>query len=643
MAALTDGYKEAIVAGRPILINEPTPETNLATFPPKSVLGDYGLDNNPLLSAWIGSDFTGGHGVEEMNESLDVNRYRLSTFYLKSPGQATKWFKTENYLVGGAATEPRFLGDLFIEDAGWEAIISFVTTGVYKIDSSSLIATTIPGPPVSQGCVFKGSHTHDCYVVPLGEFGYVYVEGSSSPTATVVAPDADHPALQFCARWDYRLVGIDLTGQLWWTIDPTGDWTSFGNQGMLPSSAVPRGMVNFFDKSNVPTLFIITDTDVWQFDANGPQLATVDVFFPAHPYHGLASCRFGGDMYFSVGMGVHRYTGGVLAAVGLDRDHGLPMEYNGHIVGGGLVAGYNSMYAFVTGPTDLDDYTWIHGEPTPVSSIHEYAGGGWHMIWSSDTETIIPHSMCISRSPLTFGNAHNLVWGVYSDTDSHIYQYALPISFTNPRQRSRVEGGFAPDGWMETGIFDAGMKSYKKTGNAIDIFISRMDAAAEFYIKYKIDADCGDSDTAWTTLGHFDFDDMNDGVISFPFGTPDGDYGTTPGIRFERIQFRFELADNTNNAFVWEGFAFSFLKTIPASMTYTLDVMGLMSHAGYSPEDTRSFLHGLVDAGVFIPVVIRGETRRCFVSQVTGSIMPGKDERFQGRLSLVEVPLGFNE
>lgn len=660
MAALIDGYKEAIVAGRPILVNEPVPETNLATFPGKTVLGDYSIDNNPLLSSWVGSDFTGGHGVEDMNESLDVNRYRLGTFYTRFPGQITKRYASYNSTSTSGVVNLYAMEDMKLNGDWWASIfyhqVSPVSRAIFFYNQAGTWTTT-PAPtsvPVGTAVVYRGTAAYDYLVIPTGASGYITVEGSTTyptplPLVNVapVAPVANigKPALQACVLWDYKLVGIDVDGQLWYTTDPTGDWTSYGDFGKLPASSEVRSLVNFFDKSNNPTIFVVTDTDVWQFDANGPQLATVDVFFPPHPYHGLAAERWSGDLYFSVGTGVHRYTGGVLAGMGLDRDHGLPIEYNGYIVAGGLVGGYNALYAFVTAPENLDDYVWSGTQPDPVSSIHEYSGGGWHMIWSSDAEYIVPNSMRISRASFLTDVQYSLVWGIIAQDGSYssVKQITLPVNFTNPRQLSRTIGGYHADGWMETGIFDAGMKAYKKTANAIDILISQIADDATFTVKYKIDSACGNADEEWTTLAAFTGADITDGIYSIPFGAVDADYGITPGLRFERIQFRFELDDDASDPFVWEGFVFSHVRTVPASMTYTMDVIGLHAHAGYSPEDTRTFLHELVEDGLFIPVVIRGTTRRCFVSQVTGSVMTGTDERFQGRLSLVEVPLSLGQ
>lgn len=646
--ALSDGWQESIVAGRPLLIKEPTPETNLATFPGKVVTGDYNLDSNPLLSAWIGSDLTGGHGVEDMNESLDAQRYRLGTFYTRFPGQITKAQRARLMTTSAGDVEIRHFADVKIAGVWWNVVIVgdygdpqsvFITQG----GANNSAVTPLDTTPVNNGVVYRGTAAGDYLVVPMGADGIGLVSATNPPVVTNIAADSTHPALQAVVPWDYKLIGVDTDGQLWYTTDPTGAWTSYGATALLPASAEVRNMVNFFDRSGNPTVFVVTDTDVWQFDANGPTLFTVDVFFPPHPYHGLAAVRFGGDLYFSVGMGVHRYTGGVLAAIGLDRDHGLPIEYNGYIIPGGLVSGYNALLAFVTGP-DLSNVPFAGSAPSPISSVHEYSGGGWHMLWESSTERIVPYSPAISRSVLG-GSSNNLLWStVENDNDgAHTYSIALPIAFTNPRQISRTTGGYQPNGWMESSIFDAGMKAYQKTANAIDILISNMKASATFTVKYKINGDCGKSDSSWTTLGSFLGSAIVNGSYTLPFGAADVDYGTRPGMRFERIQFRFELADNSNDPFVWEGWAFSYLKTVPASLSYTIEVDGTKNHAGFSPEDNRDFLHGLVDAGLFVPVVVRGVAKRCFVSQVTGTVMPGSDERHTMRVSLVEVPVGLNQ
>jgi hypothetical protein len=60
---------------------------NLATFQRKTVINDYTRDSNPLLSTWVLTDFSGGHGVQELEEGADAARYRFGVVNARNPRQ----------------------------------------------------------------------------------------------------------------------------------------------------------------------------------------------------------------------------------------------------------------------------------------------------------------------------------------------------------------------------------------------------------------------------------------------------------------------------------------------------------------------------------------------------------------------------
>ena len=637
-----DSYNQIILNGLPYKTRGPVPDTNLAVFPGKVTIGDYGLDSNPLLSAWVMSDWTGGLGIEDMNESLDVNRYKLGTLYTRYPNQISAPFKVVDFAytaAGVGAYDWRFIGNVKDSATGnWDLIY---IAGATSLDVSSQIngaLGTLSTQPVGPPVVFQGTSANTRIVMPLGSAGYAVA--SNAGGFLEQAADANHPALQAAVVWDNKIIGIDVDGQLWWSVEVSAaNWTSYGNTAKLPSQVSTRSMTTYFDRQGAPAIYIVTDTDVWQFDPNGPELWTIDVSFPPHPYQGLASCKWGGDLYFSVGTGVHRYTGGSLSAVGLDRDGGLPIEYAGYIVGGGLVAGYNSLFAFVTAP-DLSGYTFTGTTPTATSAVYEFTGIGWHMIWESTTEEIVPHSMGISRVD-GVGDAFCLLWGTKDATNltSYIHQLNLPVGFFNPRQKARTTGGYASSGWLITGVFDAGMPGYEKLANALDVTMAANDSGT-FRVYYQ--KDDGISETgAWTQLGIVT--DANPGVTtSFPFGTYDQIY---PGLTFKRIRFKFSFEDGdaTGGPVIMESAVLSFVKKTPPSWSWTVELDLTTSDTGRSPQVQIDELDDLLESGVMVPFVLRGETFRVYVAQLTGSLETGADESGFRRVSLLEVPLSLSD
>lgn len=641
-----DSYNEVLINGLPYKTRGPVPDTNLAVFPGKVTIGDYTQDSNPLLSSWVISDLTGGLGIEDMNEGTDVSRYKLGTLYTRYPNQISAPAIVETFATDALGHNAwAALGN--IKDTGTGSWDLVYIKGSANFEVHSVIngfAGNLATSPVGQSVVYQGTSGVNRVVIPLGSSGVATYSsaaafGQRTPGGT---SSAGTPALQCACVWDNKLVGIDTSGQLWWTTNPlvsSDNWTSYGTTAKIPAVADTRSMTTYFDRQGSPAIFIVTDTDVWQFDPNGPELFTIDVSFPPHPYQGLAACKWGGDLYFSVGTGVHRYTGGSLSAVGLDRDHGLPIEYAGFIARGGLVPGYNSLFAFVTGP-DLSGYTFAGAAPTSTSAVYEFTGVGWHMIWESTTETIIPNSMLVSRADDT-GDTYCLMWGTRdTGTVSTIYKMNLPVGFFNPRQKARTTGGFGNSGWLITGTFDAGMKGYDKIANALDVTMAA-NFVDSFEIFYQID-DAISDDGTWTSLGLVT--GGNATTYSLPFGTYAN--GIYPGKRFQRIRFKlvYTNLDSTNDPFVIESLVLSFVKKTPPSWSWTVELDLTTSHAGRSPDVMISELSALLDESVtFVPFVLREQTYRVFVAQLTGSLETGADESGFRRISLLEVPLTLTD
>lgn len=645
MTVAQDGYREILLAGTPIPMRTVLPETDLRVFPGKVTIGDYTEDSHPLLSTWVISDLSGGHGVEDMNEGSDINRYRIGTLYTRYPKQ----FSNPPKVTDIAASMPGysaisedliwFLGDM--KGSGTWTSFFLIDDTVYRGNPPSSLTSvaTIAESPVGNAVVYQGSGT-EYLVVPHGASGttrgYSLITSSA---VTHVFSDAAHPNAVAFLVWDNKLIALDAAGQLWFTTDLGSAWTSYGPTAKLPTSAEPRALVPYFDRQGLPSVFIVTDTDVWQADLAGPSIFTVDVYFPPHPYHGLAACRWSGDLYFSVGAGVHRYTGGSLSAMGLDRDSGLPLEYSGYIVGGGLISGYNAIYAFVQGtnsstPTDVDGVSIIES----YNSLHEWTGTGWHMIWQevreqSDEFTdrqIVPFSMGISRG----GGNYRLYWCTYDlDTaDQRFYYIDLPVSYSNPRQIARTSGGaMAGSFYLETPVFDAGMRGYKKIANAIDVSLSNTPATGTLTVKYR-----ADGATDWTDLGATV--QGQSGTYTLPFGVG---ADVDAGLVFERIQFRFEMDGATTDSFILNSAVLSFIKTMPGSLAWTADVKLDTEYKGKSPAQLREHIRGILDNRAFVPMIKNGTTYRVYLSQIKGASESGFDERGNLMVSILQIPTGL--
>ena len=628
--ALVDGPNQVILNGITLKTRGPVADTNLSVFGGKVVTGDYTKDSNPTLSAWVISDLSGGLGVVDMNEGVDVNRYAEGTFYTRYPAMISRPFKVKSMEEADSAwgtaigtSAPRFLSDLLVSGT-WQGIVSF-GTAVWRLSSTAGSLGTLTAEPVNNAITYRGAAAVDYVVIPMGASGVARL--STAYALTNTAASGTCPAAQALVLWDNKLLAIDTSGQMWYSTDPTASWTSYGPTAKLPSGSVPRSMVRYFDRQGQPAVFVVTDTDVWQFDPNTPEFFSVDVNFPPHPSHGLAACRWSGDLYFSVGIGVHRYTGGSLAAMGLDRDHGTQF-YAGPIIGGGLVPGYNAMYALLGRDAD-DSYNF---EP----ALYEWSGTGWNCLWADSTPGWpVPHSMSISRHE----DKYRLYWGYQIlSTDAHLLYIDLPRDFSNPRQLAGASGSswgaptytgeiFAGE-FLNSSTFDGAMKGYNKLANALDVTIADISSTGSLEVRYFTDNSSG----VGTLLGTI----TSEGTTSLPFGTFTN--GIYPGVPFERIRFKFTFTDTTSSPFLMEAAVLSYVKITPSAYTWNFDADITTSSGGDSPQLILDQLDDILEAGVMVPFVLRGVTYRVFVSQISGSVETGADESAYRRITLLQIP-----
>jgi hypothetical protein len=627
MTNLDDSYREIILDGVPIPLASPLSDNNLATVQRRLVLGDPGLDGNWLLSALVMADFSGGSGVEEINESTDLNRYLISSLYTRYPKMISKPYKVEDAMVSSTANlNWRYLGDLKLAGV-WTAIVTGGTGAnlgeiVYSLPygGSPTSEGTLTNPPVNSSTRFRGTGTFDKLFIPMGVDGYATVEADTGFPFANVAADATHPKLIHSIVWDRRLIGIDTDGVLWYTIDGAS-WLEFGATAVLPTSEVPKKLIPYFDRQGQPAPFILTDTSLKQFDPGGPNIFEIDVDVPVHPYAGMAGTRYNGDLYFSVGM--KRYTGGSLSPAGLDRDSGLPADYLGYI--SDLVSGNNGLYAAVA---NIDGNT----------SIHERSDPGWHMIWSSVSD-IVPYSMGISRA----GDKYSLMWGKSDPLggEQGVYRMDLPVHDANPRNMANIlsssfsdAGGFS----LYTGIYDMSMRGSTKVAAALDVTVEQMDPSASLTVYYRTSGFAN-------TDQYFDEAKLLGTITStgshhLQFGEQNA-HGIYPGIPFEKIQFAFVLIDSTDEPFIMESAVLAFIKTLPPSNSWTAQVDMSKPHVD-SPDTIWDHIKRIMDNRLFVSMVFRGQTYRVMISQSSGTAETGLDERGARTISILEIPDGLD-
>lgn len=619
------------------------------------------MDDNDLLSSLQVSNLSGGLGVYDWKEGVDEGRFYMGTAYARFNGQFTKppfVYGNVSGAVSGTGNK-HVLGEMWSDSLNNFIFIYTAGSGVRRgmIGSSGemtnasvdeVCATLANGVPVGPGVSFQGTQAEEVFFIPQGNNGYAVL----IDTGTTLVEDTNYKFVSFTV-WDNKLIGITTGGRIYRCTDPgipgtsAPTWTLYDVTYALSKSYRIRKVINYFDRRDQPAVFILTDRDMWQFDPDGPELFRIESGWPSHKYHAQAACVWNSQLFVATGMSVKRYTGGTWMSVGLDRDNGIPTEYQGHIVE--LVSGINGVYALVQG----DKTDAVYGSK---SSIFEFNGSGWQCIWNDDDavpssiqyrSTLATTAYTVTGMCITQSNGRLTL--VFSTAGSDDGVYTMPLSMEDANPRAGIGSGqaFGSGGYyyLELPDFDGGMTGYTNIGNAIQFFLEE---------PYAITV--GDRDT-FKVLYRHDREDWHlaKSVLAVPgrysqgLGDPILGSHLTEGLAFEKIQFRFEIhkgaSTNADKPMVMTNFVFSFLKTMQSNDAFTI---GIETKNGsndglYGPLEFQSFLDNLTAIKRFTSLVVNGETYRVYISQNKGTRVLGDSQAGIRQLSIVEVPeTGFS-
>lgn len=648
----------------------------LGRFEPKITIGDYSKESDQILSSWIQSSWSGGAMVDDHIEGATDSRFRFSTLWTRSPGQLTLPPEFHRVAEGGSdlevATDIRVIGDFGTQ---------FYVCGdgdLIEIEMDPTLCPNFPlrpslnlgslgGQPVGRGVEYKG-----VLYIPLGLGGLATFDGA------VIDTD---PALHAVSLvvWDNKLGALTAEGELLFFDGTT--WDTPSDRMTLPSDRVPRHLVWFYDRAGEPTVFIVTNRDLWVYEPEAEVIHPGRLVVPPHSANGLAAIQWRDDaLYYASGLGVYRYTGsGTISAVGLDRDDGMPTRIMHHLgnqqfgFAGGkiidMVPEHNMIIAHVQGDTSLDtaplsqEGEWESGPfeggqdltatpPIAWSAIMAWNEAGWHCLRVSDRPTTVQAPTHPSLYVSTAKDAYQL----FSVEDGVLRQMFLSREFFGPRQviqRNTDAVGpehyakwFQDGGFHETGWFDAGMQGFDKTADRLEVNVWNPgdgiswdgpvpDATPKPVIRvfYRTEQ----NPNTWTTLGEI----RDYGTTVLYFGPKVN--GMHAGLRFNKIEFRYVFDNGPYNQHrppVIDSTVFKFIK-LPHKgrswvMTIDLDFEGTFK--GKGPNELTRMLEDLIDSDTFSVMVLNQRRWRVKVSQVQGNEMSG---HFTGKavtVSVIEIP-----
>jgi len=584
-------------------------------YPPRSVVGDPGRDNNPNASVLALSSWQQGIGVYQSSEPTGIERAWWSTCQLRYknklilPGLAVLTAAsgvTGTFTVGA-------IGELASE------IYGAFGTSIRKYDNagdswgSSL--HTLPAVATDVITLRLGGTV---YLIFAHTGGYTYTSDGAAFTD-------DTTDTKFLASWDNRLWGIDNTGQLWFS-------TAIGTETNDAQLPLPDGYVTDLfvarDAAGDPVLYAATKEGLYAHDIDNTQFVATELALPVHPYGGNGSTVWRDSVYFPAGLGVYQYINGensaVLTIMGPDRDDGLPSDKRGTIKQ--LVASHNDLLVVLDGTTapgtafdTFDGSTFSSPVIEPdlgYSSILGWDGKGWEVKWLSGST-----AKAITYARVSDSYSVYRLWWALAD---RIYYMRIPSDIINPNEVTDFP--YASSSEHITPWYNVGQMEIDKLILRLKVDVLDADTNETVAVSYGLNLA-----TSWTALGTI----SSDGVTTYEFPN-----STTPvGTAYRWIRFKIELASTTTNTITPQvlNLTKEYRKKLPVKLGWQVTISIGEGYKGNTAKQLRAAVIAAVSSATLVEFTFRdddGGTRNYYVDAilVDDRELTGHDE--QGRVSL---------
>ncbi len=610
-------------------LNKDNPVVNVShigTYPPKQVMGDWTRADHEVLSSYVQADFVGGGQVRYADEATDQSRFWFGNLSTLHPYQTALPLETGAHLGDGVAIPLGDFNGSFYAAFGTRLVRATHTT-ITDIDDLAEVPMSKPG------VAFTGTHGTSRFFIPMGSHGYQIFDGATlSPLITDVLP------IQFL-EWDNKLYALQATGELFESLDGESDWVE---KLAIPPEAEARGLIEFYDRQDNPTIHIYSRRAVYGCDLSLGKAYRTELDPPPHHDAALGASKWRTDLYVSYGVGVHQYTGNSIIAMGLDRNAGLPKELKGAITS--LAEGYNGLYALVRGTSVLEedaatqtlitDGGWhdIYLPPTrSQSAVMMWDSFGWSTVWLSEDTNNAPSSLLIS----TASGAERLWWG-YGKT---LHFQDIHHMYYNPEQRP--EGvRYAKEGWMELSTMDFAMAGQTKILYALEVMTKNLTTTETVQLEYRID------DGDWIPLPVLRTQPLGKKTVFYmgENGTfPDGLTPRFDGVPFNDLTLRVNLArgDDPSKTPILESVAVVYHKLMGSLLAYQLQTpLGsdeFKVWKNHTAPEVINFLHRMVSGKKLVPMLYAGKWRSVRFAGVSGDNTDGMDFSGNRLVSVLEV------
>ena len=579
--------------------------TQLASvYSPKTIIGEYTLESRPRVSVRTWNDWRGGLGLNREREknhnqfwygTCETSFHRHLTLVSLWTAAATDAGVTTIYGIGELG------GKLYVQ--------SVLDIYPYTVATNTwgAVVHTMSNPPLSiVTAVLSGTR----YLI-IGQVNK-YTYSSDGASFTDVAKDSDRLAV-----WNDLLWGIDDTGQLWYSSNPTVTPT---NGAKVPLSI---GSVNSLfvgmDATGETILYAGTTEGLFAHDFANERFLPTGLQWPHLPNSGFG-CVWNGAIYVGYGVaGVWEYAPGraEIRNIGPTLNDGLPANYK--TWPRQLLPSFRDLLLVVQPGYEALPLAWD--------------GIGWRVIRSDDAVEA------------AFISALNSTYRLYADPEMALGLGYLPLrtdSGWSPATDTTKE--YAAAGYHELAWFSPSEPDV--TSTALDVTLETVGVGGTtpttdetVVVKYRLNYSTG----AWTTLGTITCEAFKTTTYQFPNDS------TPTGTDFKAIQFRLELARGSAGSNPQKkspdviSIVLAYRKKLAEKWRFGVTIDGFEPISTNTPETLMAAVRTAIGSTTKVEFTFRDSAKPTgqvfYVDVVSAELMEqtGLDERSRVKLVLEEL------
>ncbi len=560
--------------GRTYRIEGPVQRELATRFAPKTVIGDYTDESNPLISTATWRSWNGGFGLETIRNADDFDRNRWSSLYTRLPGHLLL-APGIRQVGGGLGTflsryfdfsDSLFLineKDVHIYD---EANDSFGLIPVRTMLGAVTDATTgvLNGKPVT--------------VIAQG----VATEWSSNASDSA-AWNRDLTSMKRVTFWRDLLWGSDSLDQLFFSNDLNDGWTQVAE---LPEPS--DDVVNLFagpsgDRDDPEALYLATRRGLWVYDNLNERFRSTGLTLPRS---NATAAAWNGAVFYTNEQRVFRFTPGLTNVV----DDLTPDVVSDSLTTRATLGHYQEAHPGIDGIFFLTS-----GEPI----IHQWDGKAWSGFDATGGGLFQATNNMGGMFLSTANGRHRLLYGHLEPFVANGTVGAnLPVLSAELAGQSSL--GFVPTGRLETPWFDGFLSGRDKLAVSVGLEVSIPDSNETVRITYTSD----NGDTSGQVL---ELNEPGYHAVTVPVRNLNGE---PSGILFDRISLGIEMEINFSDSTHLlhspdlKRLSLNYIKAQPIRWVYSFVVQ---TDAGESATEVRQSLEQAFQKQTLVPFSYRDE------------------------------------